>query len=302
MKLCVQLSPLQDILGIDEAFAYMQEVGVDQVDFGLNRWISGAQIRSGEPSKMDEPLEVMYKELDPFLKAAKKYGIAIGQTHTPFPCWLPDRDVLERMTEVTKKAIALTDYLECRYCVVHPLYRIGMVERLSPDEEWELNKNFYTALIPALKEHHVICCLENMFQPNAECGYMASVCSEFDVAAHWVDELNIIAGEELFGFCLDTGHVNVVHGNILHALNVLGNRIKVLHVHDNIGITDQHLSPYMGNINWEEFIQGMKKIKYEGDFNFETFRVLRVFPPELAKSCLKLVADTGRYLIKRIEE
>ena len=302
MKLCVQLSPLQDILGTDCAFAYLHEVGVDQIDFGLNRWISGDQIRSGKPSMFDEPLEVMYEELAPYLEAAQKHGVAIGQTHAPFPCWLPGMDILERMIEVTKKTIALTSYLGCRYCVVHPLYQVRMVERLSPKEEWELNKKFYSALIPALKEHHVICCLENMFQPNADRGYMASACSEVDVAARWVDELNEIAGDELFGFCFDTGHVNVVHGNMRHALNSLGKRIKVLHVHDDTGMTDQHLSPYMGNINWEDFIQGMRDIGYEGDFSFETFRVLKVFPPELAKSCIKLIADTGRYLIKRIEE
>ena len=301
MKLCIQLSPLHDILGIDEAFRYMHEVGAEQVDFGFSKWISGDQIKSGEHAMMDEPLEVMYKELEPYIAAAKKYGVAIGQTHAPFPCWLPGYDMLERMTEVTKKAIALTAYLGCRYCVVHPLHPYKASERLAPQDEWELNKKYYTDLIPTLRQYGVICCTENMFHANDDRMYVASACSEFDVAARWVDELNAAAGEELFGFCFDTGHVNITRGNMRHALLTMGKRIKVLHVHDNVGVTDQHLCPYMGSINWEDFIQGMREIGYEGDFSFETFRVLRVFPHALAKTCIKLIADTGRYLIERIE-
>lgn len=301
MKLCIQLSPLCDFLGIDESFAYMHECGVDQVDFGFGRWISGEQIRSGEHAMMDEPFEVMKKLVDPYLEAAKKHGVAIGQTHAPFPCWLPDYDILERMTEVTKMAIKLTGYMGCRYCVVHPLHPTKAKERLSPKAEWELNKKYYTDLIPTLKECGVICCTENMFHANEERMYLASACSEFDVAARWVDDLNAIAGEELFGFCFDVGHVNITRGNMYNALVTMGKRIKVLHVHDNEGVVDQHLCPYMGNIDWEDFIEGMRDIGYEGDFSFETFRVLRVFPKELAKSCIRLIADTGRYLIGRIE-
>lgn len=302
MKFCIQLAPLDRYLGIDETFAYLHEVGVDQVDFSFARWISNAQILSGEHAMIDEPLEVMYKELEPFLAASKKYGVAFGQTHAPFPCWLPDYDLLERMTEVTKKVIALTAYLDCRYCVVHPLHPTKASQRLSPKDEWELNKKYYTDLIPTLKKYNVICCTENMFHANEDRMYMASACSEFDVAARWVDELNEIAGEELFGFCFDVGHVNVTRGNMYHAIVTMGKRIKVLHVHDNMGVTDQHFGPYMGNVNWEDFIRGMRDIGYEGDLSFETFRVLFVFPKELAKSCVKLLADTGRYLIRRIEE
>ena len=112
----------------------------------------------------------------------------------------------------------------------------------------------------------------------------------------------LLDNEEIFGFCFDTGHVNITRGNMYHALVTMGKRIKTLHVHDNVGVTDQHLSPYMGNIRWEDFIQGMRDIGYEGSFNFETFRVFKVYPPELARTCLQLIADTGRYLIKRIEE
>lgn len=302
MKVCIQLSPLCDIVGIDESFRCMREAGCDLIDFGFGRFISGDSIRSGEHSIMDEPLEEIYKHVDPYLQAAKKHGVAIGQTHAPFPCWLPGLDIFDRMLEVTKKSIALTAYMGCRYCVIHPCHPYKASERLSPKDEWELNKKYYTALIPTLKEYGVICCTENMFHANDDRVYMASACSEFDVAARWVDELNAIAGEELFGFCFDTGHVNITRGNMYHALVTMGKRIKVLHVHDNMGTTDQHLSPYMGNINWEDFIRGIRDAGYAGELSFETFRVLRVFPDELAVSCIRLIADTGRYLIKRIEE
>ena len=77
MKLSIQMSPLQNYVGIDEAFKCMHEVGADQIDFGFGPWISADQIRSGEHAKIDEPLEVMYKELEPYIAAAKKYGVEV---------------------------------------------------------------------------------------------------------------------------------------------------------------------------------------------------------------------------------
>lgn len=38
----------------------------------------------------------------------------------------------------------------------------------------------------------------------------SAICSDIPEACVYIDKLNEIAGEKLFGFCLDTGHLNLL--------------------------------------------------------------------------------------------
>ena len=46
-------------------------------------------------------------------------------------------------------------------------------------------------------------------------------------------------------------------------------KIKVLHIHDNHGMNDEHLIPYMGVIDWKEFVLALKEIEFDGVFSME---------------------------------
>ncbi len=71
-----------------------------------------------------------------------------------------------------------------------------------------------------------------------------------------VDELDSPYGEA----CLDTGHAHVYEDNIEDDILMLGNDLKLLHVHDNIVMwNDEHLLPYQGTIQWDDFYSGLKK-------------------------------------------
>ena len=70
--------------------------------------------------------------------------------------------------------------------------------------------------------------------------------------------------------CLDTGHANVFHDDIAQDVRLLGEDLATLHVHDNKGNWDQHLIPYLGNIQWEAFLSALKEIGYNGSFTLET--------------------------------
>lgn len=297
MHIAIQAWPLLDWLGVDEGYQALREAGFAHCDFGMGRFFHKTQ-----RALLDEPLDAVLAAAEPYRAGAKKYGITISQTHAPFPCWEPEKDVMhERMIAVTEKCLALTAFMDSKYCVVHPAHTPTAEGRLSPEEEWAINKEFYTALIPALKKYQVVCCLENMIHKYKGQFYMGSACSNPQVTAKWIDELNAIAGEEVFGFCFDTGHAHVARLNQRHFLSSMGKRTKVLHVHDNMGDVDQHLAPYMGNIDWDQFALGLKEAGYEGEMFFETFKVLTNHPREMIPTCLKMMAETGRSLIEKIE-
>ena len=172
---------------------------------------------------------------------------------------------------------------------------------MTPEEEWELNINSYAKLIPVAKKHHVTICLENMFTAYRGKRYSAC-CSDFTTACKYVDTLNEMAGEKIFGFCLDTGHALLLGKDIKQAIVQLGDRIVAFHAHDNDGQGDQHLAPYMGILDWNRFVEGLKEIGYNRTLSFETYNTLNVFDKELAPEVLKLIAKTGKMFAKRLAE
>ena len=79
----------------------------------------------------------------------------------------------------------------------------------------------------------------------------------------------------------------------------LGSRIQAFHIHDNNGIDDQHIAPYMGILDWNRFMEGLKAIDYHGALSFETFGAVSAFDPALAPQVLRLIAQTGRMFAEK---
>ena len=70
------------------------------------------------------------------------------------------------------------------------------------------------------------------------------------------------------GVCLDFGHA-FLGGDVADAVETVGEHLIATHVHDNHRRTDEHLVPYLGNINWDVALMSMQKIGYEGTYMME---------------------------------
>jgi sugar phosphate isomerase/epimerase len=65
------------------------------------------------------------------------------------------------------------------------------------------------------------------------------------------------------GFCFDTGHAHIMEG-VEKAFDAMKDRIRSTHVHDNDGMNDVHLFPYLADgctIDWK---QTMKLLRSRG--------------------------------------
>ncbi|NQT83459.1 sugar phosphate isomerase/epimerase [bacterium] len=71
-------------------------------------------------------------------------------------------------------------------------------------------------------------------------------------------------GDENFAAVLDTGHQNAQKEILPLSVEKLGRRIKYLHVSDNDGRTNEHLSLGKGTIDWEGVFRALAKHKYDG--------------------------------------
>lgn len=297
MKLSIQSGGLLDRLGREEGFRLAKEAGFEAIDINLDHMISVPKMREGDLEWFlkltDDELKAAYA---PVKATAKKYGITFTQAHAPFPTRVENGIADRHMQHILEKTIMLCEFLECPRLVVHE----GSLAYGGDDsDEWDYNIKMYAALIPALKKYGVMCCLENLFR-----GYkgiaVPGPCWTADESVKYVDTLNGMAGETLFGFCFDVGHAILVKQDIYEFIHKLGHRLTCLHIHDNDGIDDLHRFPYMGIINWDRFCQALREINYAYDLNFETFASVRAFDPALAPEVLKLAGATAALFRSRI--
>ena len=221
------------------------------------------------------------------------------QTHAIYPTQVVNapKEANEKRFSVIKKNIELTALMGCKYVVIHPVF-CGYADAVSPEEEKRINIEFYTSLIPTLKKFGVVACLENMWViRNGK--IFGAICADFTEARDYIDELNEIAGEELFGFCYDFGHATLCSADIRKSVRILGDRIKAVHLHEVDGAHDNHGMPFTGVCDWEKIFTALKEIGYNGNINFEATNAWGIFPYELREPALNLLAAIGKYLIAK---
>lgn len=104
-------------------------------------------------------------------------------------------------------------------------------------------------------------CLENMFPK-----YILGVdCDDFQEIFRVFPSLKMT---------LDTGHANIDDrsGNrLLRLAETFGGRISHLHISDNHGRRDDHLSVGKGTVDFEGLVRQLQKIEYNGTVTFEVF-------------------------------
>lgn len=65
------------------------------------------------------------------------------------------------------------------------------------------------------------------------------------------------------GACLDTGHAYLA-GDLYNLVYKLAPYLRMLHVHDNKGQSDEHLPPGDGNIDWASLLKELVQTRFHG--------------------------------------
>ena len=77
-----------------------------------------------------------------------------------------------------------------------------------------------------------------------------------------------IQSDRLF-FCFDSGHENFYSPH-LDLLDLYGDKLIALHLHDNNGTDDTHALPFAGTVDWDRIAIKLEKINYTGAIALET--------------------------------
>lgn len=112
-----------------------------------------------------------------------------------------------------------------------------------------------------------------------------------------VELVDRLGDKKLFGICWDTGHANLHQMNQAKALHDIGDRLKAVHINDNLGVFDHHLLPFQGTVNWKEVVGSLKDIGFDGYFNYEIHGFSRGFDPEFHHEAMRFARQLAEHLI-----
>ncbi|MCS7464216.1 sugar phosphate isomerase/epimerase [Paenibacillus doosanensis] len=230
---------------------------------------------------------------------ADRNGLPFTQMHGPVHGGLFHDMVLgltpETFLQLAERSIRTASILGIPWVVFHGS---GISGTESYREVTEYNVQFFRRLFPVMERTGVGIALENFYdrapRPHAA---RRKYCAALDELVELVDALD----HPLVGACLDTGHA---HEQGIHPSEYvqLGKRLKATHINDNDGLSDQHLLPFQGSIDWTAAMKALRKMEYEGDLTYETHRPIVVLPQALREEGLRYAAAVGKYLIGLREE
>ena len=305
MLISVSTWSLEDRFGTKKMFEMMRDAGILAADYNIDDWIGNRAQMDARPNskRTEEEVIAYYSEIR---RLADEAGITIGQTHAAFgPIGMYTGEMREEMIKATINAIIATSVLGARYVVVHPLNIRGRLFDEQFEECRELNKEFFSELVPYLKKYNVKIGMENMWGMDAQSIIRPCVCSRPEEILEYINMID----PDCFCACPDLGHF-VLTGKDTNdtpggALRKLGNQVKLIHAHEVDGSRDNHSAPYdfANPMDWNDIADALREINYDGTLNFEIGGYYyNRFPDELVPSALEQVAAIGRYMIERIEK
>ena len=207
----------------------------------------------------------------------EKRQVVAKYSHLPFYRFdEPETADLDFKLEMTLRAIEASGMLGVQWAVVHP-------SRSKDPDTAEANTVAYLEiLLEKATKHGVGLAVENMLSPDETYNNASALCALIERFGEGVC------------VCWDTGHGNLSKIDDAANIKQLGRRIKMLHVHDNGGIKDEHRPPFLGNIDWQEVMAALASAGFEGDLNFEVSAA--PVPESLRRSYAHYVYHTGVYL------
>lgn len=227
-------------------------------------------------------------------RAAEECRMEISQSHLPFYNFAtPGCEDLEFRAEMFSRSIEASAMLGVKWAVFHAGNAPDAV--LSVKESKRRTLEYIQPHMEQASALGVGIAIENLFIPE----YLHSThryCSNVEEVCDLVDTL----GKEA-GVCWDFGHANLIGDDQRECLRAVGKRLKILHVHDNDSVHDDHAAPYMGQstVKWDEILPVLGEIGYTGNFNFEVSA--SKVPPTLHKAFAEYLVQTGRYMMAQIK-
>ncbi len=280
---------------LNEVITVLHDIGYDTFDLSLSSLEQPDFILKGDDWK---------KKIDTLGDTAAKLGVTFFQSHLPFvpQCSIQISREFQQsgyqdlFFEYTRRAYYASSMLHVKWTVLHPLtfpeYNYENAASL------EGNHALYDRYVELGVRLGVGTAIENMVPPwHRRLGM--TYCQHYDQLI----ELSDSFADSMVGICWDTGHANLAQLDQERALHKIGSRLKVLHINDNHAkVRDEHILPYMGDVDWDSFICGLVDIGYDGSLNYETGKTSSNAYGALQLEYIKAAYQSGLFLLQKYED
>lgn len=231
--------------------AYQQAVAMG---LGAIEWFEGDRTSVSEPTIAPRLAEL-----------AVLHGIA-NSYHAPWmgPWNLPGRPVGE-MADMVVDLLHRANRLGAHLMTLH-MGNAGAMDRMAAVEG--VGRAIARA-VPTAAQLQVRIAVENFTRCYGD--------ADLGDSAREMELLFAVADSPQVGFNLDTGHANVT-GNLSELLARFGGRLVNTHLHDTDGVTDGHLPPGQGTIQWQPLLAELKRLNYAGPLNMEFPQASGAYP------------------------
>lgn len=226
------------------------------------------------------------------LKDSKEIGVDIKIAHLPFTAsGQKDNEYLTMFNKKMFRAIDGATILGVDHAVLHPIVPTLNMKQYDAKEQRELVLTNLAPVVEYANKKGLDVVVENM-----------RITPHF-VASHrfcqTVEELCDIADTLGIGVCWDFGHANISGIKQSEGLAYIGKRLKVIHINDNNAFEDDHLLPFMGNIDWHDAMHGLALAEFDGLFNYEiaTGRL----PAAVREDVARYIISSAKELMTYIE-
>jgi sugar phosphate isomerase/epimerase len=260
----------------EEAIRIIGEAGFQQVEFG-----------SGHEKNFLEGKEDEGIRLKRIVQAAQRAGVDIVQMHGRL-CNFMGEDAQENIAW-GHRSIERAAALGARWVVLHPAQSLNYGTNL---EEWEYtrvrNVEIFRSFLKTAERVGVGIAIENML------GHRPRFCATAGELLWLLDQLQ----SDRVGICWDTGHACVSNINQGMAIRAINKRLVALHIDDNNGASDQHLTPLRGRIDWDDVLTALREINYNGPFDLELPGERSVTPPAARPAHAQYLYQLSRVMLE----
>ena len=219
-------------------------------------------------------------------------------------------ETYRRNVRIIRRSIEVCNALNIPRIVIHA----------CPDQSFDqqtfykYNKMFYSEFFDLAEKYNISILTENWDNDN-------SLISTGKQMRDLIDHID----HPLLAACWDTAHGNISKDAraISQYQNIIdiGDKLKGLHISDNFGDVHHHTWPFAGRINFDQVMQALIDVNYDGYFNFEASYTLlhhgnipyhrkpwehngqmvtTLLDPsiELKKKAVDLLYDIGKYILE----
>ena len=242
----------------DEQIKLFEPTGFKYLDYSFYRIIypGSPYLAAGDGWK---------REIETARETANQLNIGFVQAHAPDGDHFNAGEARDALILATKRSIEACAMLGIPGTVVHAAQHPD--PNASPTAFIDVNMKFYQEFYDTAEQFGVKIFIENSCEQNNPRYYLRT--------GREMKEFLAIANHPLMHACWDTGHAHMRNTDQYQSIIDLGDDLQALHIQDNYGDRDSHVMPFMGSCNFDQVLQGLVDIQYQGAFTLESENGIR---------------------------